>query len=70
VWFTFRADATPDAVEAAMRELRALPAAISEIVALSCGANFTSRSPHTHGLLVVLKDRDGASTVPSNDECS
>lgn len=60
VWFTFRSDAAPDAIAAAMDELRKLPALIPEIVSLSCGANFTTRTPHTHGLLVILTDKEGA----------
>jgi len=60
VWFSWRPDAAPEAIEAAMAELRLLGSIIPEIVSLSCGKNVTARTPHTHGLLVVLRDFDGA----------
>lgn len=62
VWFRFKAETEAAKIDAAMEELRKLPALIPEITSLSCGTNFTTRTPHTHGLLVILKDKDGKCT--------
>jgi hypothetical protein len=50
--------ASPEAVDAAMAELRALKDKIPGIVDLSSGTNFSVRAKdYTHGLVIRFKDR-------------
>ncbi len=58
VLFKWTQAATPQAIEAATTELRALKGKIEGIVDLSCGANFSDRAQgFTHGLVVRFTDR-------------
>lgn len=58
VLFKWQPTAAPDAIAAAMSALSAMPSQIPQIIALSCGENFTNRSQgFTHGLVVRLADR-------------
>ena len=58
VLFRWNADATPDAIESAITELRALKTKIPGILDLTCGANFTDRGKDfTHGLIVRFTDK-------------
>ena len=50
--------ASPEAVDTAMAELRALKDKIPGILDLSCGTNFSVRAKgYTHGLAIRFKDR-------------
>ena len=58
VLFKWQETATPEAIEAAVTELRALKGKIECIVDLSCGVNFSERAQgFTHGLVVRFTDR-------------
>jgi hypothetical protein len=55
VWFKWRADATPAAIDAALNALLALRGVVPGVLELSVGVNTTARSKgYTHGLLVKL----------------
>ncbi len=54
VLFAWKPDATPEAIAAALDGLRAMKGRIPGVLDVSVGRNVTSRTPHTHGLLVVL----------------
>lgn len=52
--------ATPEAIQAALAELRALKGKVPGIVDLSCGTNFSDRAKgYTHGLVVRFQDKAG-----------
>lgn len=53
-----KADATPEQIKAACDALTALKDKIPVIQELSVGTNFTSRTNHTHGLLVKLATKE------------
>lgn len=58
VLFQWKADASAEAVAAAISELKALKDKIPGILELTCGENFTDRSKgFTHGLVVRFVDR-------------
>lgn len=58
VLFKWREGAAPEAIEAALRELRALEGKIEGILDLFCGADFSGRSHgFTHALTVRFTDR-------------
>lgn len=56
VWFTWKAEATPDQISAACAALAGMSGRIPGVVSVSVGRNVTTRTPHTHGLLVVLEN--------------
>lgn len=69
VLFKWKENASPEAIENVMTELRALKAKIPGIVELSCGANFSERAKgYTHGLLVRFKDRAALGTYGPHPE--
>jgi len=58
VLFRWREEASQEAVDRAVAELRKLKGKIPGIVDLSCGANFSDRANgYTHGLVVRFADR-------------
>ena len=58
VLLRWKDDASPEAIDRVMAELRGLKDKIPGIVDLSCGANFSERGKeYTHALVVRLKDR-------------
>ncbi|NEO86361.1 MAG: Dabb family protein [Spirulina sp. SIO3F2] len=58
VLFKWQPTAAPEAIASVMTALGAMPRQITEIVALSCGENFSNRAQgFTHGLVVRLADR-------------
>jgi len=58
VLFRWKEDASQDAIDRVVAELRALKGKIPGIVDLSCGANFSDRANgYTHGLVVRFADR-------------
>jgi hypothetical protein len=58
VLFRWTEEASREAINNAMAELRKLKSKIPGIVDLSCGANFSDRAKdYTHGLVVRFKDR-------------
>ena len=60
VLFRWTDEASQEAKDSAMVELRKLKGKIPGIVDLSCGANFSDRAKnYTHGLVVRFKDRSG-----------
>jgi hypothetical protein len=58
VWFKWRADATEEQIASAIAALVALKDKIPCILELSVGKNVTTRTPHTHGLLVKFASID------------
>ena len=51
-------EASQEAIDRALEELRGLKGKIAGIVDLSCGANFSDRAKgYTHGLVVRFMDR-------------
>lgn len=61
--------ANPEAVDAAMAELRALKDKIPGIMDLSSGANFSVRAKgYTHGLVIRFKDRAALDTYNPHPE--
>src|SRR3954463_11252437 len=51
-------EASQEAIDSALSELRGLKGKIAGIVELSCGANFSERAKgYTHGLAVRFTDR-------------
>jgi hypothetical protein len=69
VLMRWQEQATPEAIERVMTELRALKNKIPAIVDLSCGPNFSDRSKgFTHGLVVRFKDRAGLDTYVPHPE--
>ena len=58
VLFRWTDEASQEAKDGAVEELRKLKGKIPGIVDLSCGANFSDRAKgYTHGLVVRFKDR-------------
>lgn len=58
VLFRWTEEASQEAIESALAELRGLKGKIAGVVDLSCGANFSDRAKgYTHGLVVRLTDR-------------
>ena len=55
VLFAWKPEATPAQIEAACRGLAAMKGAIPGVLDVVVGRNTTARTPHTHGLLVVLE---------------
>ena len=56
--FRWKEEASQEAIDSAVRELRGLKGKIPGIVDLSCGANFSDRAKgYTHGLVVRFTDR-------------
>jgi hypothetical protein len=57
VLFRWKEEASQEARDSAVAELRKLKGKIPGIVDLSCGANFSDRAKgYTHGLVVRFKD--------------
>jgi hypothetical protein len=51
-------EASPEAIDNALTELRGLKGKIAGIVDLSCGANFSERAKgYTHGMVMRFPDR-------------
>lgn len=60
VLFKWKAEASSQAIEAAMEGLRNLKVQLPYIVDLTAGENFTDRGKgYTHGLVVRFSDRAG-----------
>ena len=58
VLFQWTTEASQEAIDAVMTELRKLKGKIPGIIDLSCGANFSERSKgYTHGLVVRFNDQ-------------
>jgi hypothetical protein len=58
VLFRWKEEASQEAMDSAVAELRRLKGKIAGIVDLSCGANFSDRAKgYTHGLVVRFTDR-------------
>jgi Stress responsive A/B Barrel Domain len=58
ILFRWTEEASQEAVDSAVAELRRLKGKIPGIVDLSCGANFSERAKgYTHGLVVRFTDR-------------
>ena len=58
VLFRWTEDASQEAIDGAVAELRGLKGKIAGIVDWSCGANFSDRAKgYTHGLVVRFTDR-------------
>jgi len=58
VLFRWTEEASREAIDDAMAELRGLRGKIAGIVDLSCGVNFSDRAKgYTHGLVVRFTDR-------------
>jgi hypothetical protein len=58
VLFKWTAEATPQQIDTAMTELRALQGQIDGIIHLTCGADFSGRAHgFTHALIVRFRDR-------------
>lgn len=63
VLFRWTEQASREAIDTAMAEVRKLKGKIPEIVDLSCGANFSDRAKgYTHGLVVRFRDRAALET--------
>ena len=59
VLFQWKPEATPEQIESALTELKALQTKIPNVLALSVGKNFSERSQgFTHGLVVRFPDRE------------
>ena len=58
VLFRWTEEASQEAIDSAVAELRGLRGKIAGVVDLSCGANFSDLAKgYTHGLVVRLTDR-------------
>ena len=58
VLFRWTEEASQDAIDSAVAELRGLKEKVPCIVDLSCGANFSEKAKgYSHGLVVRFKDR-------------
>jgi hypothetical protein len=58
VLFRWSEDASQEAIDSVVAELRGLKSKIAGVVDLSCGANFSDRAKgYTHGLVVRFMDR-------------
>ena len=58
ILFRWTEEASQEAIDSAVAELRRLKGKIAGIVDLSCGANFSERAKgYTHGLVVRFTDR-------------
>lgn len=58
VLFKWKAEATPEQIEAAVEGLRGLKTLVPNIIDLTVGANFTDRGQgFTHGLVVRFPDK-------------
>jgi hypothetical protein len=63
VLFRWKADASPEAISAAIAGLSSLRGKIPGLVDLTCGANFCERSQgYQCGLVVRLRDRSALET--------
>ena len=61
--------ASPEAIDTVMTELRGLKGKIDVIVELSCGADFSERAKgYTHGLVVRFGDRAALNAYISHPE--
>jgi hypothetical protein len=61
--------ASQEAINTVMTQLRGLKGKIDAIVDLSCGTNFSERAKgYTHGLVVRFVDRDALNTYISHPE--
>jgi hypothetical protein len=69
VLFRWTDEASQEAKDSAVAELRKLKGKIPSIVDLSCGANFSDRAKgYTHGLVVRFKDRSALETYGPHPE--
>lgn len=67
VLFKWKEDASDSAIAKVMEGLKNLPNEIPEIIALSCGENFSSRSQgFQHGLVVRFSDREALATYQAH----
>jgi len=58
VLFRWTEDASQEAIDSVVAELRELKSKIAGVVDLSCGVNFSDRAKgYTHGLVVRFMDR-------------
>ena len=58
VLFRWSEDASQEAIDSVVAELRELKSKIAGVVDLSCGVNFSDRAKgYTHGLVVRFMDR-------------
>jgi len=58
VLFRWTEEASQEAIDSVVAELRGLKGKIAGVVDLSCGANFSDRAKsYTHGLVVRFTDR-------------
>ena len=58
VLFRWSEDASQEAIDSVVAELRGLKSKIAGVVDLSCGVNFSDRAKgYTHGLVVRFMDR-------------
>lgn len=67
VWFAWKADATPDQISAACAALAAMAGRIPGVVSVSVGRNVTTRTSHTHGLLVVLEKEEDLAAYDAHE---
>jgi hypothetical protein len=69
VLFRWTNEATPEAINTVLSELRKLKGKIPGIVDLSCGANFSDRAKdYTHGLVVRFTDRSALEAYAPHPE--
>jgi hypothetical protein len=69
VLFRWTAEASQEAMDSAVTELRKLKGKIPGIVDLSCGANFSDRAKgYTHGLVVRFADRSALEAYTPHPE--
>jgi hypothetical protein len=69
VLFRWTENASPDAIDNVVSELRKLKNKIEGIMDLSCGANFSDRAKgYTHGLVVRFKDRSALAAYGPHPE--
>jgi hypothetical protein len=69
VLFRWTEEASQEAIDDAVAEMRKLKDKIPSIVDLSCGANFSDRAKgYTHGLVVRLADRSALEAYSPHPE--
>lgn len=67
VLFKWKEDASDSAIAQVIEGLKSLPDEIPEIIALSCGENFSERSQgFQHGLVVRFSDRAALATYQAH----
>lgn len=68
VWFKFKENATPEHIKDVGNALVALKGVIPEIKEISFGTNFTTRTPHSHALLVKFDTKDALQAYADHPE--